>query len=44
MSDKQNQLPPKYNPQEVEAGRYQFWLDGKFLKQKMIRRRSRIPL
>ncbi|WP_068674506.1 valine--tRNA ligase [Oceanobacillus sp. Castelsardo] len=25
-------LPPKYNPQEVEKGRYQFWLDGKFFE------------
>ncbi|NWO04830.1 MAG: valine--tRNA ligase [Alteromonadaceae bacterium] len=34
MSDEQNQLPPKYNPQEVEAGRYQFWLDGHFFEAK----------
>ncbi|RLL47957.1 valine--tRNA ligase [Oceanobacillus piezotolerans] len=25
-------LPPKYNPQEVEKGRYQFWLEGKFFE------------
>src|SRR5699024_446130 len=27
-------LPPKYNPQEVEKGRYQFWLDGDFFEAK----------
>ncbi|WP_217586859.1 valine--tRNA ligase [Lentibacillus saliphilus] len=25
-------LPPKYNPTDVENGRYQFWLDGEFFK------------
>jgi len=33
MSDNEySNLPPKYNPQEVEKGRYQFWLDGKFFE------------
>lgn len=25
-------LSPKYNPQEVEKGKYQFWLDGKYFE------------
>ncbi|WP_085991777.1 valine--tRNA ligase [Oceanobacillus senegalensis] len=33
MSEKEfTALPPKYNPQEVEKGRYQFWLEGKFFE------------
>ncbi|MHA6252111.1 valine--tRNA ligase [Oceanobacillus sp. CAU 1775] len=32
MTENKNSLPPKYNPGEVEAGRYQFWLDGKFFE------------
>ncbi|MEN1970495.1 valine--tRNA ligase [Lentibacillus sp. N15] len=33
MSDKERSaLPSKYNPQESEKGRYQFWLDGKFFE------------
>ncbi|AIF43298.1 valine--tRNA ligase [Virgibacillus sp. SK37] len=33
MSEKQqNSLPTKYNPQEVEKDRYQFWLKGKFFE------------
>ncbi|GGN55400.1 valine--tRNA ligase [Oceanobacillus indicireducens] len=32
MSDKKVTLPSKYNPNEVEAGRYQFWLEGKFFE------------
>jgi valyl-tRNA synthetase len=33
MSDKKS-LPSKYNPQEVEAGKYQFWLAGKYFEAK----------
>ncbi len=32
MTEKPKTLPAKYNPSEVEAGRYQFWLDGKFFE------------
>src|SRR5690625_1350684 len=33
MSEKQNSsLPSKYNPQDVEQDRYQFWLKGKFFE------------
>lgn len=32
MEEKQTSLPSKYNPQEVEANRYQFWLDGKYFE------------
>ena len=32
MTDKKPQLAPKYNPSEVEAGRYKFWLDGKYFE------------
>lgn len=32
MSDQP--LPSKYNPQEVEKNRYQFWLDGKYFEAK----------
>ena len=28
-------LPTKYNPKEVEKGRYQWWLDGKFFEATM---------
>ena len=27
-------MAPKYNPQEVEKGRYDFWLQGKFFEAK----------
>ncbi|HEX6592987.1 MAG TPA: valine--tRNA ligase [Bacillota bacterium] len=32
MSEKETSLPSKYNPQDVEKGRYQFWLKGKFFE------------
>lgn len=33
MSEKKRKsLPSKYNPQESEKGRYQFWLNGKFFE------------
>mgnify|MGYP001427351935 FL=1 len=32
MAEKQSMLPPKYNPKEVEEGRYQFWLEGDYFK------------
>ncbi|MGY0693173.1 valine--tRNA ligase [Virgibacillus sp. FSP13] len=33
MSEKpKSSLPSKYNPQEIEKGRYQFWVDGKFFE------------
>lgn len=33
MSDQEKtSLPSKYNPQEVEKGRYQFWLEGKYFE------------
>jgi valyl-tRNA synthetase len=33
MTDKQfESLPSKYDPQAVEKGRYQFWLDGKYFE------------
>jgi len=32
MTNKKRQLAPKYNPNEVEAGRYKFWLDGKYFE------------
>ena len=36
MSKRNKQsLPTKYNPEEVEKGRYQFWLDGKFFEATM---------
>ncbi|MGP4071378.1 valine--tRNA ligase [Piscibacillus sp. B03] len=34
MSEEQNIMAPKYNPQEVEQGRYKFWVDGKFFEAK----------
>jgi valyl-tRNA synthetase len=34
MSDKSISMPPKYNPKEVEQGRYDFWLKGKFFEAK----------
>ncbi|MUV39422.1 Valine--tRNA ligase [Lentibacillus sp. JNUCC-1] len=30
--NEQQALPPKYNPNEVESGRYQFWVEGDFFK------------
>jgi len=32
MTEHMNALSPKYNPKEVEKGRYQFWLDGKYFE------------
>lgn len=26
------ELAPKYNPKEVESGKYDFWLEGKFFE------------
>ena len=33
-------LPTKYDPKAVEENRYQYWLDGKFLKQQMTLKRA----
>ncbi|MFC0299884.1 valine--tRNA ligase [Virgibacillus soli] len=30
--EEKGSLPSKYNPNDVEAGRYQFWLDGKYFE------------
>ncbi len=32
MTNKKRELAPKYNPSEVEAGRYKFWVDGKYFE------------
>src|SRR5690625_3502391 len=32
MTNKKRELAPKYNPNEVEAGRYKFWVDGKYFE------------
>src|SRR5699024_5709500 len=32
MTNKKRELAPKYNPNEVEAGRYKCWVDGKYLE------------
>ncbi|WP_181349736.1 valine--tRNA ligase [Thalassobacillus sp. CUG 92003] len=32
MSHEDISLPPKYNPEMVEKGRYQYWVDGKFFE------------
>ncbi|WP_284139733.1 MULTISPECIES: valine--tRNA ligase [unclassified Virgibacillus] len=32
QDEKNNTLPSKYDPKEVENGRYQFWLDGKYFE------------
>src|SRR5699024_9367830 len=32
MTNKKRELAPKYNPNEVEAGSYKFWVDGKYFK------------
>lgn len=32
MNKKRTALPPKYEPKEVEKGRYQFWVDGKYFE------------
>ncbi|WP_102026871.1 valine--tRNA ligase [Salirhabdus sp. Marseille-P4669] len=34
MEEKQISMPPKYDPTEVEKGRYDFWLKGKFFEAK----------
>ncbi|MFP3490619.1 class I tRNA ligase family protein, partial [Staphylococcus sp. SIMBA_130] len=31
-TNEQTSLPSKYNPEEVEKGRYQFWLEGKYFE------------
>lgn len=31
-NNERTSLPTKYNPKEVEKGRYQFWLDGKYFE------------
>ena len=36
------ELSPKYNPAEVEAGRYQKWLDADVFKLQAIKRLSLI--
>ncbi len=36
------ELSPKYNPAEVEAGRYQTWLDQDVLSRQAMRRLSLI--
>lgn len=32
MTNKKRELAPKYNPSEVEAGKYDFWLNGKYFE------------
>ncbi len=32
MTNKKRELAPKYNPSEVEAGKYDFWVDGKYFE------------
>ena len=32
MSQQEHHLPPKYNPQDVEKGRYDFWMIGKYFE------------
>lgn len=32
MSQQEHHLPPKYNPQDVEKGRYDFWMNGKYFE------------
>src|SRR5699024_7266567 len=32
MTNKKRELAPKYNPNEVAAGRYKFWVDGKYFE------------
>lgn len=32
MTNKKRELAPKYNPKEVEAGRYKYWLEGKYFE------------
>ncbi|MBU5593605.1 valine--tRNA ligase [Amphibacillus sp. MSJ-3] len=32
MAESKHSLPPKYDSNAVEAGRYQYWLDGKFFE------------
>ena len=35
-------MPTKYDPQATEAGRYEWWLQGKFSKHNQNRGKSRI--
>ena len=32
MEENQLSMPTKYDPQSIEKGRYQWWLDGKFFE------------
>ncbi|HLR60354.1 MAG TPA: valine--tRNA ligase [Pseudogracilibacillus sp.] len=32
MMNKKQTLAPKYNPNEIEAGRYKFWVEGKYFE------------
>lgn len=34
METKQKELPTKYDPQSIEAGRYKWWIEGKFFEAK----------
>ncbi|MBB6451927.1 valyl-tRNA synthetase [Salirhabdus euzebyi] len=34
MGNKEVSMPPKYDPNQVEEGRYNFWLKGKFFEAK----------
>ncbi|MCY8233659.1 valine--tRNA ligase [Priestia endophytica] len=34
MSEQENTMPTKYDPQKIEEGRYQYWLEGKFFEAK----------
>lgn len=40
MSEQEVKLSTKYDPKSVEENRYQYWLDGKFLKQQTMLRKS----
>ena len=43
MEQKELTMPTKYDPQTIEKGRYQWWLEGKFFEAKMIRKNSPTP-
>ena len=32
MEENEISMPTKYDPQSIEKGRYQWWLDGKFFE------------
>lgn len=40
MEMKEISMPTKYDPASIEKGRYDWWLEGKFLRQSQMKEKA----